>query len=104
MKKRSRIIVCGKCQESMTVAFFVTRHRAKNGQPCRTVPCDTCGEPVTNNRYRWGNGTVFCDEACRLAHPSWEAITGGLSEVTDTLQAMERSEWLPDFYLGRRTS
>src|ERR1041384_6287682 len=52
--KRSRILVCGKCQESMTAAFFVARHRTPNGAPCRTVPCDTCLRPAKKNPHHQG--------------------------------------------------
>lgn len=101
MKKRSRIIVCGQCQESMTIAFFVNRHRSKSGVPCRTVPCDSCGTAVNNNAHRLATGLVFCGDWCKVSHPSWRAIQGGKVDVDETLEAMERSEWLPDRYHGQ---
>ena len=98
-RKRSRILVCGKCQESMTAAFFVARHRTPNGAPCRTVPCDTCLRPVKNNAHHQGR-LVFCSAACTTRHPFWHAIEGGKKDVDDVLEALDRAKWLPARYSG----
>src|SRR2546427_156320 len=100
MKKRSRILVCGKCQESMTAAFFVLRHRAPSGLPCRTVPCDTCGAPVRNNTHHQA-ALVFCNAACERRPPFWHGIPGEKKDVEDVLGAMARADWLPARYQGR---